>query len=522
VSTKRRLITNSASGLAERLVNLFVQVWLYQYLIKRISPEEYSLYPLVSALLVFVPPLTVILSAGLSRDTVEAHARHDDRRVTELTSTMFPVLFAAAVGLALFGLIATKYLDSILKIAPADLSEARVMVLLLFGSLVLRVILTPFGIGLFVREKFLILNVLTMLSTVLRVALLFILLLGAGPRVLWVVVATIAPDVLYVLVTTVLSIRELPAQKFRFDHIRWSLLPGLMSFGLWNMIGSIGVMIRKSSDVLVLNRFATAVDVDTFQLACLPDNQIDSVLDKMNQPATPFMVALHTTGGVEGLQDFCVRGGRYATWAALFVATPLIAFRQQVWSLYLGDKIHVYSAVPIVMVLLLGRYWIEAPFYIVGMAAYAMRRMRGLSILVIAASTFNVGITIYFVHVRHLGALGSALGTLVCVSIWTPLIIGRFCLTLLKLDISTWIKGSFLKGTIPSAVALLVGEAWNRWVRPITLPQLLLAVAVTSLFYLVTLLLFCLDQDEYGQLKSLFLKLFRQEPYDPGGFRNEI
>lgn len=36
--TKRRLMANSGSGLVERFVNLLVQVWLYQYLIKRISP----------------------------------------------------------------------------------------------------------------------------------------------------------------------------------------------------------------------------------------------------------------------------------------------------------------------------------------------------------------------------------------------------------------------------------------------------------------------------------------------------
>ena len=77
MKTKRRLIANSASGLAEHFVNLLVQVWLYQYLIKRISPEEYSVYPVVTALLVFIPPMLVVLTSGLTRDTVEAHTRSD-------------------------------------------------------------------------------------------------------------------------------------------------------------------------------------------------------------------------------------------------------------------------------------------------------------------------------------------------------------------------------------------------------------------------------------------------------------
>ena len=77
MKTKRRLMANSASGLAERFVNLLVQVWLYQYLIKRISLEEYSVYPVVTALLVFIPLLLVVLTSGPARDTVEAHTRSD-------------------------------------------------------------------------------------------------------------------------------------------------------------------------------------------------------------------------------------------------------------------------------------------------------------------------------------------------------------------------------------------------------------------------------------------------------------
>ncbi len=504
MTTNRRLMTNSASGLVERFVNLSVQLWLYQYLIKRISAVEYSLYPVVTALLVFVPPVLVVLTSGLTRDTVEAHSRNDDQRVTEITSTMFPVLSAVAVGLILISLVATEYLASILKIAQENLSEARLMVLLLFGSLSLRLILLPFGVGLYVRQKFVVLNALSVLTTAIRVALLFILLLGVSPRVLWVVVATVASDVAIVLLTTFLSIQSLPALKFRFESIRWGLLSGLISFGFWNMIGSIGVLIRQSSDLLILNRFATPVDVDTFQLAALPDNQIDAALNKMIEPAIPHMVALQATGGVAALQRFCNRGGRYCMWATLFVATPLIAFGHQLWSHYLGSKIHVYTEIPFVMMLLLARYWIESPFYLIGASGYVMRSMRVLSILVIASSLSNVAITIYFVRFLHMGAVGSALGTLICVVVWTPAFIGRFCLNLLKLDVSDWIKNSFLKGAIPGAVALLVGLGWRYWAPPETLPELVLATSVVLLVYGLSILRFCLDEEEQRQLKRLF------------------
>lgn len=513
---------NSTSGLAERFVNLIVQVWLYQYLIKRISPEEYSLYPVVTALLVFVPPLVAILTAGLIRDTVEAHARDDDRRVTEITSTLFPLLFTVAIVLALLTAFVTVFINHVLNIAPQNLAEARLMVVLLLGSLALRLALTPFGVGLYVREKFVVLNSLTIGQTVVRVGLLFVLLLGIGPRVLWIVVASVVADMAMLFITTVLSIRALPAVKFRSDHIQWHLLPGLMAFGFWNMIGSIGAMIRKSSDMLILNWYATPIDVNTFQLASLTDNQIDSVISKMQEPLLPHMVSRHATGGLTAIQSLYIRGGRYGLWAALLVVTPLIAFRREMWSLYLGSKFEVYYAVPFVMVLLLARYWVEMPIQLIGQAGYAMNRLRGLSLIVIASSISNLAITIYFVHVRHMGAIGSALGTLVAVIIWSLCVAWKYSLNLMGLRFGHWFKDGFWRGIVPSLIAGLVGLGWSRMMPPNTVPELLLASATVSAVYVLSIVLFCLDKDEYGQFKQILARLWSQNPEEALAPRNEF
>ena len=511
MSIRSGLLANSASGLVERFLNLSVQIWLYQYLIKRISPVEYSLYPVVTALMVFIPPLMVVLTAGLVRDTVEAHARKDDQRVTEITSTMFPILLAGGVGLALLALLVARFLGSILNIAPERVSEARVMVALLFGALSLRLILIPFGVGLYVRQKFVFMNTLNMLQTVIRVLLLFILLLGAGPRVLWVVVASVAADVAIIVATTILSVRALPVLRFRFEAVRWELLSSLMTFGLWNMIGSIGVLIRKSSDLLILNRFATPIDVNTFHLASLTDNQIDAAMDKAKEPLVPHVVAVHTTGGPGALQTIAIKGACYSMWAVFLVATPLILFRQQLWSLYLGSELQVYADIPLVMVLLLARYWIEGPMSMIGLAAYAMNRMRWLSILVIASSIFNVVITVYFVRVRHMGAVGSALGTLISILLLVPFPMGKFALDLLGLKLGAWLRTEIWRAVLPSAVAGLFGLGWRYLLHPHTAPELFLAVATVATVYLMTILLSCLDQDEYRRLKYLFAKLSWQK-----------
>jgi len=53
-------------------------------------------------------------------------------------------------------------------------------------------------------------------------------------------------------------------------------------------------------------------------------------------------------------------------------------------------------------------------------------------------------------------------------------------------------------------VAGLFALAWNYWIGPETVTDLVVAVALVVTVYLASIVLFCLDESERGQLKQLF------------------
>lgn len=510
---KRLLLLNSTSSLIERFITLFIQLWLYQYLIKRITPEEYSLYPVIMALVVFVQPLTSLLTAGISRFTIDADARGDAHRVTEITSTIFPVLVGSAVMLALFGALMSGFLGSIVNVAPGRLPEARVMLLLLFASVSLRLVLAPFSVGLYVRQKFVLANTLALCQAIVRLMLLFALLLGAGPRVLWVVVATVVADVSILLATTGLSVRAVPALRFNVHRIRWGLLKPLTSFGAWNVIGWLSHVIRTSADLLILNRLGTPLNVASFHLASLPDNQIGDTVQRAMSPLQPPMVALHARGDHHRLRRLHIRVGRYSLWATFLVVTPLVVFRNEFWMIYLGSAFEIYGDVPLVMTLVLLRYLVECPSHPTGMLGYAVNRMRAISCLSLLLSLTNVGITLYLVGPLEMGAVGSALGTLLATVLWHPLVMWRLGINLVGLSYWPWFKAVIGRGALPAVAAGMFGLALRQWVQPQTLPELLGVTAAIWLVYVHAILLFCLDDDERGAASRLVARGFKAVPW---------
>jgi len=71
--SKRLVLINSASSLLTRMLSISVLIWLQQYLLMRIKPEEYSLLPVLYSVMMFAPLITTILTGGLGRYIVEAY-----------------------------------------------------------------------------------------------------------------------------------------------------------------------------------------------------------------------------------------------------------------------------------------------------------------------------------------------------------------------------------------------------------------------------------------------------------------
>ena len=503
---KWRIAANSASGLIENVLNVLVIVWLHQYLVKRISAEEYSLYPVLTSVLLFIPLLTVVLTSGIGRYIVEANAQGDHDKITQVVSTMFPVLLSVALLLIGMGAVLALSIDHVLTIAPDRVWDAQIMMSLLVFSVSARLALSPFGVGLYVMQKFVLLNALAFCSALIRSALLFLLLIGVSPRVMWVVVATVTADFAVMLTTVVISRRLLPSLQFRWTRIQLKLLKPLTTFGFWNMVSLVAYILARSMDLLILNKLGTAQNVTAFHLGRLPGSHIEAAISKATAPLQPPMIALYAAGNRKSLQNLYLRGSRYALWAALFLSTPLIVLRHEFWSLYLGKSYEVYADAATVMALLLAVYWVTYPHDMIEKIAHATNQVKPLAIRWFLGALFNAGLTLYLVGVLKMGAVGSAAATLVVALTWEPVIMWKFSLKLVGLSFAEWFKQTVRPGILPALVATIFSLVLKSIVRPDGWTDLAIVVGCGCVVYISVLWAFCLKADERSDVIQIIAK----------------
>lgn len=502
VASRRRIVVNAFGGMVTRVLDITLLLWVYQHLVRRISPEEYSLLPVVTSAVMLLPLVATTFSSGVGRFVAAAHSRGDNREVTSIVSSVYGPLCLAVAVMTVLGVLLIWQCDSFLGI-PADyLADARLIAGLLLGATVLRLLASPMTVGLFAQERFIQLNGLAIGGQVLKIALLVGLLAGST-RVLWVAVAQSVSDAAITISTLCLSRHYLPALRFRSAARVPLLRRRLFTFGGWVTLDCVGQALYRAMDPLILNRFASAIDVVAFHIGGMPFRQIEPFMAALTTPFQPVMAALHAHDREEALRNAFLRVGRYSLWMLGIFVCPLIAWREPLFFLYLGPKAQLYSQVGDVMLILFIAWVPFCSLQGLSTLAASRERLRGYTVITILGQLFNLGLTFYFLAVLRLGALGSALASLI--ALWLMYLIGQLPLALrgFGIPVARYLKEVVVEGLTPWSVAILFCVAVKSYVTG-WLSLIGLGLAATALYVSCSALL--LSKTERADMKHVLLE----------------
>ncbi|MBY8978075.1 oligosaccharide flippase family protein [Rhodobacteraceae bacterium NNCM2] len=335
---RRLVMINGASSVLTRLATVFGLLWAYQYLLARISPQEFALYPVLTAVMVFAPLFFSFFSGGVTRNIVASYAAGDFTGATRVVSSILPYL-AGVTGL--FVLVAGVFayaMPDILTFPAALDQEARIMFGLLAGSFALQMLLLPYGVGLQVKQRFVELNLIGLARELLRVGLLYFLLTTVSASVIWVAVASAVAETLHTLVVTIRSRQLVPELRFERALFDKGAAKELFHFGIWTTLGRLATIFYTSMGTLLLNGFGTATDVTNYHLGLTCFQQIQSMIGIARQPLQPALIAMSTLEDAERLKQATLRDGRYGLWVSLMVACPLAILSHDFVMLLLGPE----------------------------------------------------------------------------------------------------------------------------------------------------------------------------------------
>lgn len=498
--SKKLVLINSASSVVVLVLNLTVLIWLQQYLLKRISPDEYALLPLVMAVMAFSPLLTMVLTGGLGRYITVAYARGDDEEITRICSTMFPLLLAGGGAFLAIGWFAAWHIDSLLEINPDYLGDARVMMALLVFSAAIRLPLAVFGSGFVVRQKLMLQDMIDVGCQLVRIVLLFALLFGFGAKVMWVTVALVVSELLSLAISIPISMRLVPAQRFKTGIFSRSVARELTGYGLWGFVDRAAETIKQAMDPIILNRYSTSFDVSVFHVAGIVPRQLKQILVPLSRPFIPVLAALHATNDHVRLRSIYLRVARYHCWVLALFVVPGVVLKDEIFFLYLGEQYLPAADVMAVLLIVTGLSGFNAlgPAIVV-----ACGDMRGIAQRMLLHQAVNLGLAFTLVAHLQFGAIGSAIAALITSLVVEVFVLWPYCRKVAGVSASSWLHEVVVPAVLPTLVMIgacvLMKSVFdaNSWIVVLGIG------AVSAILGVVVIVMACLREQDRRDLAML-------------------
>ncbi len=486
--SKSLVVINTISGLLSKGVNLAVLIWLQQYLIKRISAEEYSLYPVFVSMLMFLLIAKTVFTGGIARYLIAARAKGDDKKISEIVSSTFVLNCFVALIFFLLSYPLIINIEHVIRVDDAYILDSRIMMFVMVISFCLRLMFSSFESGLMVEQHFIIINVINLSQNIVRLILLLIVLESFEPRIVYVVIVTESCQILGLVFLCYFSKRKLPFMKFELSSVKKDVLKDVLNFGLWSFLGMIANRIRIFADPLILNRLTNPYQVTIFYLGSLIPRQLDGTISRSLYSILPSITAMYETGQEERLVRTYIRVGRIMIWGFMFISVPLMVVSKEIFGLY-TDNMYAESAT--VFLILITASGLQQAYSSVYRISYAMARIKQYTVISFVSQMLNLALTIYLILYYKLDAFGAAASTLIVRLLVEFPLLSLLGVKLLKIKYSYWFYNSFIKGIVPALftyILLSIAKFYwpvSGWVGVV---YLICAGCITYILFMFTML----------------------------------
>lgn len=246
------------------------------------------------------------------------------------------------------------------------------------------------------------------------------------------------------------------------------------------------------------------MDVTCYHLGTMPLRHIWGFTATAVSPLQPQLTAMHATDRREQLRNTYLRGCRYGLWFVLFVTLPVIIYRKELITLYVGQK-YLGAADILALSLAAGSY--SFCNWFLPQIAHAKGQMKPLALRVAFLQLVRLLLVIYFLGWRHMGAMGMALSTFCVTLIGGSLLSLPLGWHLAGVSGKTWFKEVILRGGFPGLSATIVWIGLQIMASPSSWVSLGACTFLGCALYAIVLLVFCLSDYERAQLSVLRAKV---------------
>lgn len=271
-------------------VTLCINFFLSPFIVETVGTAAYGFVNLANNFITYASIITIAVNSMAGRFiSIEIHRGNTEGANKYFSSIMSANLILSTIMLFLT-VISVVYLDAILDIPIGLVGDVRLLFVFIFLNFVISTLFSTYSSATFIADRMDILYKRQIESNLIRVAILLISYTFFSSNVFYVGLATIISAV-YVVMFNIYYMRKFfPEVTFKQKNIELKKIITVIKSGIWNSITNLGNVLLDGLDLLISNKFFTALAMGQVSLSKILCSSFKLLLSTISGIFTPRFV----------------------------------------------------------------------------------------------------------------------------------------------------------------------------------------------------------------------------------------
>lgn len=472
-------------------LNTLVGLAYTPYMLRCLGQNEYGLYSLVASIIAYLTILDFGFGNAIVRYTAKFRAEGRKQELWEMFGMFLIVysfigLIAIGGGLALYFNIDTLFDRTM---TDSDLSQARIMMLLLTFNLAFTFPLSIFGSIITAYENFVFQRLVNIFRIIFSTGVL-VLVLAIGFKAVALVVVQTAFNLLTLIINLIYCKKKLKI-KVVFGKFNWPFVKEISVYSFWIFLNAIMDKIYWGTGQFVLGAISGTVAVAIFSVAILLQQMymtFSTAISSVLLPKVTAMVA-HSKSDKE-LSELFIRTGRIQCLIMSFILCGFIVFGHRFIEIWAGP---IYADSYIITLIFFCSLFIPLIQTIGISILQARNQMKFRSLLYLGISLISLVFQIVFAE--YFGAIGCSMAIGGALIIGQGLIMNIYYQKRQGFDIIKFWQ-EICKILIAPIFYTIISIVVSNYFIMQNIMELLLGIIIFSILFIPLIWRFCMNEYE--------------------------
>lgn len=487
-------------------INMFLTIivgFVYTpILLRLIGQSEYGLYSLVVSVVAYLSVLDMGFGNAMVRYVAKSQAKKEKENEAQLNGLFLIMYLLIGIITLIIGIILFLNINSIFgaSLTAAELSKAKIIMLILIGTIALSFPLSVFDSYALASERFVFLRVLNINKTI-AIPVVMLPLLLMGYKSITLVIVTSVFTILYHVCTLIYDWKKLKISiKFGFSENEKKLVKEIMSYSFFIFLNIIIDLLYNNTDKFILGSVSGTIAVSVYAVAAKISEMNTTVSTTISGLFLPKITkTLEEKDGDKKVSDIFIKVSRIQLYIMALILTILIAFGKKFILLWAGKE---YIDAYYIILLLIGPAIIPLTQNICISIIQAKNKHQFRSIVYIIIAVLNVALSIPLA--KQYGGIGAAIGTALANLVGQIITMNIFYYKKINIDIPQYWK-NFIRFIIPVIFLCAISFYINSQINITSWFVFFAEVFVYFVFYFIYCYIYMNDEE-----KSYIKKILRR------------